>query len=54
MNKHFSEWDGEGDVEVNGRLSPGGTLHVKTHGDEDDNEFLNYFDDGESIDEETM
>ena len=56
LNKHFSEWDGEGDVEVNGRLSPGGTLRLKTHGDEDANDFLNYYDcdDEDGMDEETM
>ncbi|KAL3921393.1 MAG: hypothetical protein SGILL_002767 [Bacillariaceae sp.] len=51
LNKYFSEWDGEGEVEVNGRLSPGGTLHVETQGDEDDNEFLEYYDDTEGLEE---
>ena len=50
VNKYLSEWDGEGDVEVNGRLSPGGTLRLKTHGDEEDVDFLNYYDNGEDID----
>ena len=54
LNRYFSEWDGEGDVEVNGRLSPGGTLRLNTHGNEDDEDFLNYYDcgDGEEMDEE--
>jgi hypothetical protein len=36
--KNVRERAGEGDIELNGRLSPGGTLHVKSNGFEDIND----------------
>jgi hypothetical protein len=48
--KNLSERDGEGDFEVKGRLSPGGTLRVnaQSHRDtEDDDLDLNYVDEAE-------
>jgi hypothetical protein len=42
--KNFRERAGEGDVELNGRLSPGGTLHVKSNGNEDVEEDEGYLD----------
>jgi hypothetical protein len=48
--KNLSERDGEGDFEVKGRLSPGGTLRVNTQSDrdtEDDDLDMNYGDEAE-------
>lgn len=42
VSKNVRERAEEGDVELNGRLSPGGTIHVKASGNEDfDDEYLN-------------
>jgi hypothetical protein len=42
--KNVRERAGEGDVELNGRLSPGGTLHVKSNGNENAEEDEGYLD----------